>query len=175
MESYLYRWIQTPMSSATLKYLEVSHKSPTKGGILLQRLFPTFPSGWPGLGLLLLRGLLGFTLLAQSLVYIGSTDLSFQAWVVALLAVTSGAFLVVGFMTPIVALVVGLGFIGFAISSFVFSTPGLYEADYLIIDPIVVAIAVAFLGPGAFSLDARMFGRREIRIPATSQLHKPNA
>jgi hypothetical protein len=36
----------------------------------------------------------------------------------------------------------------------------------------IMAIATAFLGPGAFSLDARMFGRREIVIPESSHLKK---
>jgi uncharacterized membrane protein YphA (DoxX/SURF4 family) len=31
-----------------------------------------------------------------------------------------------------------------------------------------IALAVICLGPGAFSLDARLFGRREIIIPARS-------
>jgi hypothetical protein len=30
---------------------------------------------------------------------------------------------------------------------------------------VVDATAIALLGPGAFSLDARLFGRREILIP----------
>jgi hypothetical protein len=30
-------------------------------------------------------------------------------------------------------------------------------------------VAVVFLGPGAFSLDARLFGRREIIIPPVSR------
>jgi hypothetical protein len=30
----------------------------------------------------------------------------------------------------------------------------------------LIAIAVICLGPGAYSLDARLFGRREIIIPA---------
>jgi uncharacterized membrane protein YphA (DoxX/SURF4 family) len=32
----------------------------------------------------------------------------------------------------------------------------------------LMAVAVALLGPGAFSLDARLFGRREIVIPPVS-------
>jgi hypothetical protein len=37
---------------------------------------------------------------------------------------------------------------------------------------IVPAITIALLGPGAFSLDARMFGRREILVPHTSRSAK---
>jgi uncharacterized membrane protein YphA (DoxX/SURF4 family) len=34
--------------------------------------------------------------------------------------------------------------------------------------PMSIAIALVFLGPGAFSIDARLFGRREIVIPPRS-------
>jgi hypothetical protein len=32
-----------------------------------------------------------------------------------------------------------------------------------------MALAVALIGPGAYSLDARLFGRREIIIPRASR------
>ena len=39
---------------------------------------------------------------------------------------------------------------------------------------IILAAAIALLGPGAFSVDARLFGRREILIPNTlaTKCHK---
>jgi hypothetical protein len=37
----------------------------------------------------------------------------------------------------------------------------------------VIAVALVCLGPGAFSLDARLFGRREIIIPKASPSSKP--
>ena len=52
-----------------------------------------------------------------------------------------------GFLTTIVAIVLGLG---------VAKCDRNVGRDF-------------FLGPGAFSFDARMFGRREIRIPAVPQ------
>jgi hypothetical protein len=36
-----------------------------------------------------------------------------------------------------------------------------------------MAAATALLGPGAYSLDARLFGRREIIIPQASNPHEP--
>ena len=36
----------------------------------------------------------------------------------------------------------------------------------------IMAIATAFLGPGAFSLDARKFGHRKIVIPPSSNSEK---
>jgi hypothetical protein len=73
-------------------------------------------------------------------------------------------------MTPFVA--VALGVSGLILAVFRLPLP----ADYLLINRqmmveiIVLAAAIAFLGPGALSVDARMFGRREIRIPSGSAL-----
>ena len=72
--------------------------------------------------------------------------------------------LLIGFMTPIAALVIGLASVGVAIY-----TQNLSE---IILDAIVLTIVIASLGPGAFSIDARMFGRREILIPHTPRLPK---
>ena len=76
----------------------------------------------------------------------------------AALVFVSAAFLLVGFLTPIVAVVIGIGTIVLATFSLPFSTGSL-------IGMIVLAAVIALLGPGAFSLDARLFGRREILIP----------
>ncbi|HJS24971.1 MAG TPA: hypothetical protein VJ751_11505 [Pyrinomonadaceae bacterium] len=131
----------------------------------MQKLFSAFPGGWPGLGLLLLRALVGVTLIAQSLTYIGSTKLSLLSWVVTALVFIIASCLLVGFMTPVAAIVIGLGAIALAVSSLVASNPTLFNV-------IVLTAAIALLGPGAFSIDARMFGRREIVIPHTHRYSK---
>jgi hypothetical protein len=41
------------------------------------------------------------------------------------------------------------------------------DALYLV----AISIAITVLGPGAFSLDARLFGRREIIIPVKPRDH----
>ena len=131
----------------------------------MQKLFSAFPGGWPGLGLLLLRALVGVTLIAQSLTYIGSTKLSALSWVVTALILIIASCLLVGFMTPIAAMIIGLGAIALALSS-------LFQTNQTLLDVIVLTIAIALLGPGAFSIDARMFGRREILIPNTPRYSK---
>jgi uncharacterized membrane protein YphA (DoxX/SURF4 family) len=131
----------------------------------VQKLFSAFPGGWPGLGLLLLRALVGVTLIAQSLTYIGSTKLSALSWVVTALVLIIASCLLVGFMTPIAAMIIGLGAIALALSS-------LFQTNQTLLDVIVLTIAIALLGPGAFSIDARMFGRREILIPNTPRYSK---
>jgi hypothetical protein len=43
----------------------------------------------------------------------------------------------------------------------------------MMLNVIVQTTVIALLGPGAFSIDARMFGRREILIPHTPRWPKP--
>ena len=131
----------------------------------MQKLFSAFPGGWPGLGLLLLRALVGVTLIAQSLAYIGSTKLSLLSWVVTALVLIIASCLLVGFMTPVAAIVIGLGAIALAASH-------VFQTNQMLLNVIVLTIAIALLGPGAFSIDARMFGRREILIPNTPRYSK---
>jgi len=104
-------------------------------------------------------------LIAQSLTYIGSTKLSALSWVVTALVLIIASCLLVGFMTPIAAMIIGLGAIALALSS-------LFQTNQTLLDVIVLTIAIALLGPGAFSIDARMFGRREILIPNTPRYSK---
>ena len=87
--------------------------------------------------------------------------------ILAVVAVISavGVLLLIGFLTRLVALVAAMA----GVSSVLFSFPGVNSGPLLV--PMtavlfaVIAVAVACLGPGAFSLDARLFGRREIIIP----------
>jgi uncharacterized membrane protein YphA (DoxX/SURF4 family) len=134
----------------------------------LQKLFCTFPSGSPGLGLLLLRGFVALTLIFQGLAYFGSQELPVLGWVVAAIVLVSAACLLAGFLTPIVSIVTGVGAIAVITSGLPFPT-------YSLIALIVLAVAIALLGPGAFSLDSWFFGRREILIPHTTRDVRPQA
>jgi hypothetical protein len=113
-------------------------------------MFPSFPGGAPGLGLLLLRMVLGIGAL-----FSGITAFEAGSPWFGTIALITGAFLLAGFLTPLAAPVAALGASNIAYS----------QAKWSLAPAIVVAIAVALLGPGAFSIDARMFGRREIIIP----------
>ena len=128
----------------------------------MQKLFSAFPGGWPGLGLLLLRALVGVTLIAQTLTYIGSTKLSVLSWLLAAIVLAIASCLLAGFMTPIVAIVTGVTAVVLVISN-------VCETNQTLYNVIVLTTAIALLGPGAFSIDARMFGRREILIPNASR------
>jgi uncharacterized membrane protein YphA (DoxX/SURF4 family) len=77
----------------------------------------------------------------------------------------SGACLLIGFLTPYVSTLVGVASIASAISWLPTPTGSLLEGKVASLEMIVMAVALALLGPGAFSVDARLFGRREIVIP----------
>ena len=109
------------------------------------------------MGLLLLRALVAFTLIAQTLTYLGSANLGLLDWSLAGLAFVIAACILIGLMTPIVAIIVGLSAIALA-------SANAFHLTQTVLNLIVLSTAISLLGPGAFSFDARMFGRREILI-----------
>lgn len=126
------------------------------------------------MALLLLRLTLGATAITQGIAYLSDYgNATFSSLASAVFNFLCGAFLLLGLMTPIAALVVFFGSVGIAASI-------IPAANYNLLAPVssaiyicVTAAAVALLGGGAFSLDALMFGRREIVIPGKSNLPKP--
>ena len=144
-----------------------------RGSVALQKPFTTFPSEWPGIGLLLLRALVGLSLIVQGVAYVQSPNLGPTRWVFAVLAFAGAVFLLAGLMTPLVAFLVAADGIGIAISLIPMPTKNFFNSYTAIINLIGLAVAIALLGPGAFSLDARMFGRREITIPSNSNVSRP--
>jgi uncharacterized membrane protein YphA (DoxX/SURF4 family) len=84
--------------------------------------------------------------------------------VAAGLLIVIGASLLLGFLTPAVSLVAAIANLGIMLSWLPPYPWNSLNAKLAIAQLIVTSIAVAFLGPGAFSLDCRLFGRREINI-----------
>lgn len=119
----------------------------------MQRLFSTFPCGWPGAGLVVLR-----TVIALPLIRAGWLAASAPA--AATLDVVTGAaavLLLIGFSTPIAAAVIAA--LQFALA---WSTPA---TPWPFVQTGVQAAVLAMLGPGGCSIDARIFGRKQIQIP----------
>ncbi len=153
---------------AYLEWSCVSEGAP--GRYALQRLYSTFPSGRPGIGLLLLRAAVGFTATAQGILYLsGPSNPSSGKGFLGLVLITSGAAMAAGFFTPFAGLLVGLCSLGIALSWFPAPSWGLHDARIVALGMIIAAAALALLGPGAFSCDGRLFGRREIVIPPSSR------
>ena len=119
----------------------------------VQRLFFMFPTGLPGLALLFLRLSVAIALLVETFGH--SRGLS--DWVQAPAILLSVA-LSVGYLTPIIT-ALGLVFHGLVWSSLgVAST-----ADVVVVA--LDALALALLGPGAYSIDSYRFGRRVVVLP----------
>jgi uncharacterized membrane protein YphA (DoxX/SURF4 family) len=117
-----------------------------------------------------LRAAVGLTSIAAGVFYLaGPSNAASGKWLLGLVLITSGAGLAAGFLTPFAGLIVGLSFLGIALSWFPAPPSGLNDDRILAAGMIVTAAALALLGPGAFSLDGRLFGRREIVIPPSSR------
>jgi uncharacterized membrane protein YphA (DoxX/SURF4 family) len=85
---------------------------------------------------------------------------------VGLIMFASGAALLIGYLTPFAGLLAGLFILGGTFSWFPPPNVDLFEAKVTAAFATAIAVALVFLGPGAFSLDSRLFGRREIIIPS---------
>jgi uncharacterized membrane protein YphA (DoxX/SURF4 family) len=136
-------------------------------------MFPAFPSGWPGVGLLLLRLTLGVTVGAHGVAYAADWHhLGLVTWTVALLAIASGIALLIGYLTPLTGTLACLITVSSAFSWIPAPNSNLFDTGLATALAAIIAVAIVCLGPGAFSLDARLFGRREIVIPSSSPSSK---
>jgi hypothetical protein len=135
---------------------------------VVQRLFSTFPSGAPGAGLLLLRAAAGLAALWLGIESLsGQEEQALRVWLAVAGALASGLSLLLGLLTPGAgALAACLG-----VSLLLGGLPVAHGSHDLLLASllIVVALAIVLLGPGAYSLDAYLFGRREIVIPDRGQ------
>jgi uncharacterized membrane protein YphA (DoxX/SURF4 family) len=135
----------------------------------VQRSFSTFASGWPGVGLLVLRIALGIPLLVEGVALLADwRDTASLLIVVALISIAAGVTVLVGRSVGLGAIVGGVVVIAVHFSSLHGEGLNLFSSRIACFLAMSIAIALVFLGPGAFSIDARRFGRREIVIPPRS-------
>jgi putative oxidoreductase len=132
-------------------------------GCILQRLFSTFPNSWPGVGLLLLRVCLGI-----ALIYFGMTGLSGKpsesnTLAQNLIPSIGSIFLLAGLWTPVVGTGIALHEVWIALSLYAPRR----EDTWIHIFLGVLSVSLAMLGPGAWSIDARLFGRKRFDIDRT--------
>lgn len=119
-----------------------------------------FPQGGPGIALLLLRISVGAMLLVDA-----SRSAVAFAPLLFLGLVALSAVLCLGFMTPIASALC----CAFELAS-LFSMGG-GDARVIALSALNAA-ALALIGPGAYSVDARLFGRRVVRLPVGNDAHE---
>jgi uncharacterized membrane protein YphA (DoxX/SURF4 family) len=85
-------------------------------------------------------------------------------------AAVTATLLLIGLLTPFAGSLAALMGVGLAMAWLPAPTPNAFEVRLTAILVVSAATAIALLGPGAFSLDAALFGRREIAIPPTLEL-----
>jgi putative oxidoreductase len=118
----------------------------------VQRLFSTFPNSWPGAGLLILRFAAAFCLVGAGTVLSGLGDTG--ALFLRCASLVVAALLLIGLGTPVA------GISGAAIQVGVMILDKRYDSFAVL--AAALGLALAMLGPGAWSLDARVFGRKRI-------------
>jgi putative oxidoreductase len=119
----------------------------------VQRLFSTFPCGLPGFGLILLRAVAAIPLIHAGL----QTAASPVPVIVEVVTVGAAILLLIGLWTPLAGGLIAVVELGLALS---------HPADpWTFVHFGVLGAALAMLGPGGCSVDARLFGRKQIQIP----------
>ena len=121
----------------------------------MQRLFTMFPGGWPGAGLLVLRLAAAIPLLIGGSHELRSVPHSW-GYAAQFIAVSDGLLLLAGLWTP------AAGALKTVIELWIiFSSRDAVIAHLL---RAMLGVSLVMLGPGTWSLDARLFGRKRIDI-----------
>ncbi len=121
----------------------------------MQRLYSMFPRGGPGLGLLLLR-------MATAAMFVLNVTHRFNFsspaiyWAVVSLIAMISFSLCLGFLTPVLAVVA----CATAVANLFFQ-----PSNFVYIFRMLTSAALMFLGPGAYSVDAKLFGLRVTIVP----------
>jgi len=122
----------------------------------VQRLFSTFADGWPGAGLLLQRVLTSIVLLYFGVTHILETA-RFGLSVAYVIAAVAGLFLLLGLWTPLAGIAIAIVEVWILLA---------WSGSSL--TPIMLAGlggTVAMIGPGMWSIDAKLYGRKHLQDP----------
>jgi hypothetical protein len=133
--------------------------------VSVQRLFSMFPEDGPGLALLLLRiSVATFFLISaiKAAHHFGVSSIPLLCAAVLLISTS----LSVGFLTPFLSIVAFVC----AVANLLI---GFNSGNIIYLFTTFDAAALGLLGPGAYSVDARLFGRRVTILPSRGQTNRP--
>jgi uncharacterized membrane protein YphA (DoxX/SURF4 family) len=126
----------------------------------LQRLFSTFANGWPGTGLLLLRVLTGIALMTYGVASVLEAP-PLTIMVLQIIGAGAGILLLIGLWTPVAGVLAAIVKVWVAFW-LILSHSG---DPWMPLAEAVLGAVLAMVGPGAWSIDARRFGRKRIEMP----------
>lgn len=121
----------------------------------MQRLFSIFPNGWPGAGLLVLRLAASGLLFGQAVARFVPGE-RWEAISPAILGIAAGLLILIGLWTPVGCLLAVIA------ESWLLFVGGIATQPAILL--LSIGAAVAMLGPGSWSIDAVLFGRRRLDI-----------
>jgi putative oxidoreductase len=121
----------------------------------VQRLFSTFPNGWPGRGLLVLRLAVGGMLLANGIAWLAAAPQR-NGTAPAIVGIAAGLLMLIGLWTPVGSVLAVIS------QSWTLLVGGVMLQTAILL--LSISVAVAMLGPGAWSIDSLLFGRRRLKI-----------
>ena len=122
----------------------------------MRRLYSTFAGGWPGAGLLLMRVVVGSALATRASAMLWNDPPITKTIMSAVLA-GCGILLIPGLWTPVAGALIAL------VETWQLMT---ISGDHWV--PLLlgtIAGALAMLGPGLWSVDARLFGWKRVQAP----------
>jgi putative oxidoreductase len=131
----------------------------------LQRLYSTFADRWPGVGLLFQRVVAAIMLVCFCAIHLTDSSLSVSI-IPHIISACAGMFFLVGLWTPIAGTLIAVVELWIALT----------HAGNPWISMLLGTIGAtsAMLGPGAFSVDARLFGRRHLEVQKTNTSSHPS-
>ena len=129
----------------------------------MRRLYSTFAGGWPGIGLLFMRLVVGSVLLVRASWLLG-TGPPLDATLTFVSIAGPGLLLLAGLWTPLA---------GMAVAAIELSQILPSEDVFAPLMAATMAAALAMLGPGRWSLDARLFGWKRIEAPPRAPTPNP--
>ena len=119
----------------------------------MQRLYSMFPNGWPGKGLFVLRAAGALPLVCDALLTVMGAPHR-EPLLLLGFAALAGVFLLIGLWTPVAGVCVSV-----AELLMIFAGTDQLRGSLL---QLAIAVSIVMLGPGAWSIDARLFGRQRL-------------
>ena len=119
----------------------------------MQRLFSAFPNSWPGNGLLVMRVAAAASALISGF---SETLAPLPAPLLQGVCTATAALLLLGLWTPVA------GMLQVCVQLMTGFPHGAVEIDHVLLS--AIGSGLAMIGPGSWSLDARLFGRKRIEL-----------